>query len=210
MKEKHWSKLEYLHLTVKNPNILVSGTHSYYSDCWDNGFEKSVVRYLHGDRISQSWEPLGKIDKLIIGDYVCIGAESVILMGGNHNHCMDFISLYPFMETITDTYRHKGDTVLKDGCWLGMRCMLMPGVTVGEGAIIAAGSIVTKDVPDYAVVGGNPAKVLKYRFSESDIGRILALNIYDRSEDGLESVRTLLSSNDLDALEFALRESAKS
>lgn len=61
MKEKHWSKLEYLHLTVKNPNILVSGTHSYYSDCWDNGFEKSVVRYLHGDRISQRWEPLGNV-----------------------------------------------------------------------------------------------------------------------------------------------------
>lgn len=112
------------------------------------------------------------------------------------------------METITDTYRHRGDTVLNDGCWLGMRCMIMPGVTVGEGAIIAAGSIVTKDVPDYAVVGGNPAKILKYRFSESDIGRILALNIYDRSEDELESVRTLLSSNDLDALEFALRASA--
>ncbi|WP_193764023.1 hypothetical protein [Hafnia paralvei] len=53
-----------------------------------------------------------------------------------------------------------------------------------------------------------PAKILKYRFSESDIGRILALNIYDRSEDELESVRTLLSSNDLDALEFALRASA--
>ena len=59
MKEKHWSRVEYLHLTVKNPNIEIKGQHSYYSDSWDQGFEKSVVRYLHGDTISQEWVRLG-------------------------------------------------------------------------------------------------------------------------------------------------------
>lgn len=81
MTEKHWSRTERLHQTVTNPNILIKGTHSYYSDCWDNGFERSVVRYLHGDSVSQQWEPLGHLDKLIIGNFVCIGAETAILMG---------------------------------------------------------------------------------------------------------------------------------
>lgn len=81
MSEKHWSRMEYLHQTVTNPNIVIKGTHSYYSDCWDQGFERSVVRYLLGDEISRDWEPLGHLDKLIIGNFVCIGAESVILMG---------------------------------------------------------------------------------------------------------------------------------
>lgn len=82
--------------------------------------------------------------------------------------------------------------------------MLMPGITVGEGAIIAAGSVVTKDVPPYAIVGGNPAKLIRYRFSAADIVRILALNIYGRSEAEIEKIKLLLSSNDLNALERAL------
>lgn len=206
MKNKHWSQVEYLHLTVKNPNILITGQHSYYSDCWDHGFEHSVVRYLHGDSVSQQWEALGHIDRLIIGDYVCIGAESVILMGGNHNHCMDFISLYPFMSEVKTSYQPRGDTVLNDGCWLGMRCMIMPGVTVGEGAVIAAGSLVTKDIPPYAVVGANPARVIKYRFEQEVINRILALGIYQRSAVQRETLIPLLGSADLSALEAALKQ----
>lgn len=204
MKEKHWSKVEYLHLTVTNPNILIKGTHSYYSDCWDAGFEQSVVRYLQGDEVSKSWEPLGHIDKLIIGDYVCIGAEAVILMGGNHNHCLDFISLYPFEATLKNSYQPRGDTLLHDACWLGMRCMIMPGVSIGEGAVVAAGSVVTKDVPPYAVVGGNPARLIKYRFPEEWINRILKLNLYNLPDEVQMQAYKLLSSNDLDALEQML------
>lgn len=54
---KHWSKVQYLHQVVQNANIHIKGTHSYYSDCWDNGFEQSVVRYLLGDEISKQWQP---------------------------------------------------------------------------------------------------------------------------------------------------------
>ncbi len=204
MKNKHWSQVEYLHLSVKNPNILITGEHSYYSDCWDKGFEQSVVRYLHGDSVSQQWEPLGHIDRLVIGDYVCIAAESVILMGGNHNHCIDGISLYPFMSEVKNTYQPKGDTLLSNGCWLGMRCMIMPGITVGEGAVIAVGSVVTKDIPPYAVVGGNPARLIKYRFPHEVIDRILALNIYQRPAAQLEKWVPLLVANDISALENAL------
>lgn len=73
---KHWSKVQYLHQVVQNANIHIKGTHSYYSDCWDNGFEQSVVRYLLGDEISKQWQPSWEVDQLYIGDYVCIAAEA--------------------------------------------------------------------------------------------------------------------------------------
>lgn len=204
MSEKHWSQVEYLHQTVTNPNIHIKGTHSYYSHCWDHGFERSVVRYLLGDQVSRDWQPLGELDRLIIGNFVCIGAESVILMGGNSTHRMDWVSLYPFMASIKDAYQSRGDTVLGDGCWLGMRAMIMPGVTIGEGAVVAAGAVVTKDVPPYAVVGGNPAKIIKYRFAHADVNRIKSLNLYALPENKLIELQPLLSSGDISALESML------
>lgn len=174
MQKKHWSKFELLHEVVTNPNIHVKGQHSYYSDCWDNGFEQSVVRYLHGDEVSRQWEPRWEIDELYIGDYVCIGAEVVILMGGDHTHRVDWFSLYPFMDVIDDAYIGKGDTHIEDGVWLGMRAMVMPGVTIGEGAVVAANSVVTKDVAPYSIVGGSPAKVVRYRFDEFVIDELIS------------------------------------
>lgn len=199
--EKHWSKVQYLHQTVKNPNIIIKGTKSYYSNAWSGDFEEYVVRYLYGDAYSlKHWEPQWEIDKLYIGNYVCIGAESIILMGGNNTHCNDWFSNYPFMDKIVDAYRKKGDTVIEDAVWIGMRSMIMPGVRLGEGAVIAAGSIVTKDVPPYAIVGGNPAKIIKYRFSPDVIAKILALKIYDRPEEEIEAKHNVLCSGDLSAL----------
>lgn len=97
---KHWSEVEYLHQTVQNPNIVIRGTHSYYSNAWTPDFEDYVVRYLYGDKISsQKWQPQWELDKLYIGDYVCIGAETVILMGGNNTHRTDWFSDYPFWTT---------------------------------------------------------------------------------------------------------------
>ncbi|MGF1788317.1 CatB-related O-acetyltransferase [Photobacterium swingsii] len=203
MTVKHWSKMEMLHETVQNKNITLKGTHSYYSGAYDNGFERSVVRYLHGDEVSKHWEPRWEIDKLFIGDYVCIGAEAVILMGGNHTHRADWFSLYPFMDKIEDAYQSKGDTILEDGCWIGMRAMIMPGVTVGEGAIVAANSVVTKDIPPYSIVGGSPAKVIRTRFAEDVIARLLALKIYDWSETKFEALKDLICSDNIDALERA-------
>lgn len=200
MEKKHWSKVEYLHKTVKNSNIIIKGQHSYYSDCWDQGFEASVVRYLYGDEESLKWKPLWHIDQLYIGDYVCIGAEAVILMGGNHTHRADWFSLYPFMETIEEAYQSKGDTHIHDGAWIGMRAMIMPGITIGEGAIIAAGSIVTKNVEPYAIVGGSPAQLVKYRFPPEIIQQLLALHIYDWAPEKFQVLRPFLTQNNIEAL----------
>lgn len=141
---QHWSQVEYLHLTVSNPNIHLKGRHSYYSGAWDGPFEEHVVRYLHGDRFSRSpetgWEPLWHIDQLHIGDYVQIAAGVKIIMGGNQTHNTAFISTYPFsdVEALRRSYRPAGDTRIGNDVWLGMDAMIMPGVTIGDGAIIAA------------------------------------------------------------------------
>lgn len=199
---KHWSKVEYLHQSVSNPNIVVKGTKSYYSNAYTENFEDYVVRYLYGDKYSRAnFAAPFAYDKLYIGNYVCIGAEAVILMGGNNTHRMDWFSCYPFVQKIVESYRQKGDTVIEDGVWIGMRAMIMPGVHIGEGAVIAAGAVVTKDVEPYTVVGGNPASFIKYRFEKAIIKRLLALNIYARSEDKIDSCLDALCSADIDKLE---------
>lgn len=204
MQEKHWSKFQLLHEVVTNKNIHIKGTHSYYSDCWDNGFEDSVVRYLHGDKISRQWEPRWEIDTLHIGDYVCIAAEVIILMGGNHNHRTDWFCLYPFMDFIDDSYASKGDTHIHDGAWLGMRSMIMPGVTIGEGAVIAANSVVTKDVEPYSVVAGSPAKHVKYRFDPEVIKELLSFKVYDWSAEKFTALKPHLCSPDFEQLKQAI------
>ncbi|KAA1193788.1 CatB-related O-acetyltransferase [Photorhabdus heterorhabditis] len=205
MKEKHWSKTQLLHEVVTNQNIIIKGTHSYYSDCWSGDFEESVVRYLYGDKISLQWESKWSIDKLYIGDYVCIGAETIILMGGNNTHRADWFCLYPFMEYIEDAYIGKGDTHIHDGVWLGIRSMIMPGVTIGEGAIVAANSVVTKDVEPYSLVAGSPAKLVKYRFVPYIINELLALKIYDWSEEKFNALKPYLCSSDINALISAVK-----
>lgn len=205
--EKHWSRVEYLHKSVQNPNIHIKGTHSYYSDAWTGSFEETVVRYLYGDEYSlNNWEPQWQIDQLYIGDYVCIAAEAIIMMGGNHNHRTDWFCFYPFADSYALAYQDKGDTVIKDGVWLGMRSIIMPGVTIGEGAIIAASSVVTKDVEPYSIVAGSPARLVKKRFNEHVIERIQKLNVYSWDEEKFNSLKDYICGNNIDVLEEQSRK----
>ena len=190
---KHWCEFEFISKTVKNPNIHIKGNYSYYSAYWDQGFERCVVRYLH-DKPSTIDKP---IDQLYIGNFVCFGAECVIMMGGNQLHRTDWISAFPFD---TRSFVLAGDTIIGDGCWIGSRAMIMQGVTLGEGAVVATGAVVTKDVPPYAVVGGVPAKIIKYRFPEVDIEKLLALKLYDLDEKLFLKMREQLQTSDVDTL----------
>ncbi|WP_240610434.1 CatB-related O-acetyltransferase [Legionella qingyii] len=160
------------------------------------------MRYLYGDEFSlRSWQPQWNIDQLYIGDYVCIAAEVIIMLGGNHNHRADWFCLYPFADNYVQAYQGRGNTIIKDGVWLGMRSMIMPGITIGEGAIIAANSVVTKDVEPYSVVAGSPAKLVKKRFSDDVIQRLLNLDIYSWPEEKFNHLKQYICSNDIATLE---------
>ena len=106
--------------------------------------------------------------KLIIGNYCSIAGGTTFLLGGEHN--LDTISTYPFKVWLFGEEREagsKGNIVIKDDVWIGQNAIICSGVTVGQGAVVAAGAVVTKDVEPYAIVGGNPAKFIKYRLDES-------------------------------------------
>lgn len=165
---------------VTNPNIIV-GEHSYYSGYYHNHSFDDCARYLSPDR--------DDVDKLIIGRYCSIGSGAVFMMAGNQGHRNDWISTFPFFyidnENFTDAedgFQRAGDTIVGNDVWIGSEAMIMSGVKIGDGAIIASRAVVTKDVAPYEVVGSNPAKHIKFRFSESEIAMLLEMQWWDWSE----------------------------
>jgi len=211
-RSNHWSEIKYLKDIVANPMIEV-GEYSYYSGYYDNhDFEDGCVRYLWGDEKSRRlFNPIKDfgwvLDKLIIGNYVCIASGVIILMGGNHNHHSEWITVYPFAEQIEFSYAPKGDTIIGSDAWIGMNAMIMPGVKIGEGAIVAAGSVVVKDVLPYTIVGGNPAKEIKKRFSDKAIEKLQEMRGFDWEREKIERAGPILSSSSIDQLyEFYQRE----
>lgn len=102
-----------------------------------------------------------------IGNYCSIAENVVFLLSGEHN--INAISTFPFMEKFCGEKRvagSKGDIIVEDDVWIGYGTTIMSGVKIGKGSVVAAGSVVTKDIPAYAIVGGVPAKIIKYRFTE--------------------------------------------
>jgi virginiamycin A acetyltransferase len=171
----NYEQLCFLKNIIQNPNIVV-GDFTYYADFEDvRNFEKNVKYHFdfNGDR-------------LLIGKFCSIahGAE-FILNGGNHQ--TETVSSYPFdifggewAGAMGDRrYPHKGDIVIGNDVWIGYRAVIMPGVRVGDGAIVAACSVVTKDVAPYTIVGGNPAREIRKRFDEATIEKLLALKWWD-------------------------------
>ena len=120
-------------------------------------------------------------------------------MGGNHNHHSEWITVYPFAEQIEHSYEPKGDTVIKSDAWIGMNA-IMPGVTIGEGAIVAAGSVVSKDVPPYTIVGGNPAKEIKKQFTDTEMNMLMEMRWFDWERELVEKAMPILSSSSIKLL----------
>jgi len=177
--------------TVTHPNISV-GTFSYYSGYHHAHSFEHCVRYLDKKRKD--------VDKLIIGNYCSIGSGAVFMMSGNQGHRTDWVSTFPFhfqaniFKASKNPYKKSGNTVIGHDVWIGSEAMIMAGVTIGSGAVIASRAVVTKDVEAYAVVGGNPAEVIKYRFSAEEIERLLVLKWWDWSEEKVkENVGVLCS-----------------
>lgn len=157
---------------VTNPNILV-GDYTYYDDPdGAENFERNVLYH---------YPFVG--DKLVIGKFCAIARGVKFIMNGA-NHASFGPSTYPFFIFANGWQSsapkpgdlpYKGDTVIGNDVWIGYDALIMPGVTVGDGAIIASRAVVTSDVSPYTVVAGNPAKLVKLRFSPGEIQQLLAL-----------------------------------
>lgn len=175
----HYDRLCFLKNLIQNPNIEV-GAYTYYDDFSDvRNFEKNVK--YHFDFIG---------DKLIIGKFCMIASDVTFIMNGA-NHLTRAVSSYPFAifgngwEHAMDgkSYPTKGNTVIGNDVWIGYGATIMPGVNIGNGAIIAAKATVTRDVPPYSIVGGNPASEIRRRFSEEKIAYLQELKWWDRDMD---------------------------
>ena len=193
---KGYNKLCFLKNIITNPNIIV-GDYTYYDDFENvDNFEKNVK--YHFDFIG---------DKLIIGKFCMIASDVTFIMNGA-NHLTDAISTYPFaifggnwanaMEG--KSYPSKGDTIIGNDVWIGHKVTIMPGIKVGDGSIIATNSTVIKDVEPFSVVGGNPAKEIKKRFTETQISKLLKLQWWNWDIERITSNIHFLTSCDLEKL----------
>lgn len=174
-KDKHpmkgFPQICFIKNTVSNPNIII-GDYTYYDDLEDSeNFERNVLYH---------YPFIG--DKLIIGKFCALATGVKFIMNGA-NHKLSGFSTYPFQifggwERVMPQLGElpfKGNTVVNNDVWIGYESVIMPGVRIGNGAIVAAKSVVVSDVPPYTVVGGNPAKIIKQRFSDEVIKALLEI-----------------------------------
>ncbi|MCP9956767.1 CatB-related O-acetyltransferase [Streptomyces sudanensis] len=175
---------------VKSPLIEV-GEYSSYDDPDDpTAFETRDVLYPYGP------------EKLVTGRFRALGTGVRFLVNGA-DHRMDGPSAFPFPTMGGSWSEHvdlltglpgRGDTVVGNDVWFGHGATVMPGVRIGHGAIVGTGAVVTRDVPDYGVVGGNPARLVRTRYDEADVARLLAVAWWDWPAEHITAhVRTILS-----------------
>ena len=168
-----------------------------------NGWEKRLIEagdftYIDGDPIVRSW---GEGKMVHIGKFCSIASNVTFMVGGNHRN--DWISTYPFNAWLRDVYGDikghpfsKGDIWIGNDVWIGRDAKIMSGVHIGDGATVAGSAVVTHDVPDYAVVAGNPAKVVKWRFPAGVITILLKLKWWDWSIEKIAEAVPLLQSSE--------------
>ena len=185
-----YDKEIYVKPTIKNSNIIV-GDFTYIAD---SEFESHVTHHYE-------WNG----DKLIIGKFCQIAAGVEFVMNGA-NHQMNAVSTFPFytlegweMEPPDISgLSLKGDTVIGNDVWIGQNAVILPGVHIGDGAIIGANSVVGSDIPPYAIVVGNPAREIRKRFDDELIRLMLAFKWWDKSIEDINRLIPLLTSGNLE------------
>jgi virginiamycin A acetyltransferase len=180
---------------VTNPNIII-GDYTFYHDFKEPlDFEKFNAGYF----------PPSHAIKLHIGKF-CSIAHGASFLSSLVNHHMDGFSTYPFAALWGKDagydyyYPDKGDTMIGNDVWIGSEATIMPGVTVGHGAIIGTKAIVTKDVPPYAIVAGNPAKLIRMRFDQKTINALLSIKWWDWPLDKVVENASVIVGGDLSKL----------
>lgn len=184
---------------ITNPNIT-AGKYSYYSGYYHGHSFDDCARYLFPDR--------DDVDKLVIGSFCSIGSGASFIMAGNQGHRHNWLSSFPFFympeieafNKAINGFENAGDTVVGNDVWIGSEAMIMPGVKIGDGAVIGSRSLVTKDVAPYTIVGGNPAKPIKKRFSDEEIQILLDIKWWDWDEDILTEAIPLICSGNIQSL----------
>lgn len=190
----------YLNAVIKDPQIEV-GDYTIYNDFIADPllFEKNNVLYHY---------PIHR-EKLIIGKFCSIACGTKFLFNCA-NHTLKSLSTYTFplfyeeweleKSNITTAWDNKGDIVIGNDVWIGYEAVIMAGVHIGDGAIIAARAVVTKDVPPYTIVGGTPAKEIRKRFDAEVIEQLLILKWWDWSTDKIHQCLPYIAESKLDEL----------
>lgn len=186
----------YLKNVITDPNIEI-GDYTIYNDFVNNpcDFQKNNVLYHY---------PINH-DRLLIGKFCSVACGTKFLFT-SANHTMKSLSSYTFpiffeewgldKKTVTDAWDNKGDIVIGNDVWIGYEAVILSGVTIGDGAIIGARAVVTKDVPPYTIVGGVPAKSIRKRFDEETIGQLLKLRWWDWSQEKIaQNISTIQAGN---------------
>ena len=192
-----YDKEIYVKPTIKNPNIIV-GDFTYA----DSEFESHVTH--HYDFIG---------DKLIIGKFCQIAAGVEFVMNGA-NHQMNAVSTFPFSmlegwnmkPPAKSDLPFKGDTVIGNDVWIGQNATILPGVHIGDGAIIGANSVVASDVEPYSIVVGNPVKLIRYRFDGELTSLLLKFKWWDKPVEEINALIPLLTNGDLEFVKNKIRE----
>jgi len=147
----------------------------------------------------------GAATKLFIGKFCSLADNLTIVLGGEHR--TDWITTYPFNDLARNSYgyikghpKSKGDVVIGNDVWIADSVKIMSGVHIGNGAVIGTNSLVTKDVSDYAIVAGNPAKLIRYRFDEETIKKLLEIAWWDCDLEMLSEIIPILQSNNMQKL----------
>ena len=182
---------------VKHPKIIV-GDGSYYAGYHHGHHFEECVLYLDEADTNKD------VDRLVIGKYCSIASGAKFMMSGNQGHRHDWIATYP-LDILEESkgnkkapaaFHKKGDTVIGNDVWIGFEALIMPGVTIGNGAVIAARAVVTKDVAPYTIVGGSPATKIKRRFSDEEIEILQKVQWWDWPVEKIKENINILRSGD--------------
>lgn len=188
----------YIQPTITRPNIIV-GEFSYFAG---ENFEAQVTH--HYDFIG---------DKLIIGKFCQIGAGVEFVMNGA-NHPMNGVSTFPFYifagfpqtPPPVNELPIKGDTVVGNDVWIGQNAVILPGVQIGDGAIIGANSVVGCDIPPYHITLGNPARCLRKRFDDELIDLLLQLKWWHKDIKQIQALIPILSETDREKIKQEIKK----
>ena len=196
------TRVGFLKALVAQPNIEI-GDFTYYDD--PDGPDKFVEKcVLH------HYPFIG--DRLVFGKFCAIAEGARFIMNGA-NHAMSGFSTYPFnifghgweegFDVKTWEAENRGDTIIGNDVWIGMEAVILPGVTIGDGAIVAAKSVVTHDVPPYSIFAGNPARIVKMRFDELTARRLRKVAWWDWPVEKISRNLDAIRGTDISALEAA-------